>query len=250
MEAAAQAAVVDPSRVGGKAIVPSSARRASGARHAAPKHRVVATALERARTTALELNITDVLAIIQAFRSGQERFHIRPQNIDDDPSRAGGLIFVESRTQHAARRLHPKAAKVDRWRNGGGKNGLIVYDIPSDLVSDECDLLCRRRGFVERPRQGQTDHTQLRYHQFTVAKKGPSPADSDVFLYHVLPADTPAERARRPRRQCTKMCAIAKEGDCEGGRLRRGEDEQEQGQHAGEPQRLLVGRDNLEAAKA
>ena len=106
--------------------------------------------------------------------------------------------------------MYSPVTQADKWRNTGGKNGLLLRPVPPELVGGETGLeLARRRGIVSRARPGQP---QLKYVQFRIGrglnkskkeqKKGansPEPGESKpetVLLFQVVGE---AGAAARPR---------------------------------------------------
>ena len=92
---------------------------------------------------------------------------------------AVGSLFLEERSD-ARRHKHKQA---DRWRNAGGKNGLLVRRVPPHVVGGAPGLeLARRRGFVHRAAA-----PKLKYVQFELKRMGASPApDSSTNTFVLL----------------------------------------------------------------
>lgn len=92
------------------------------------------------------------------------------------------LVFAEPTS--AMRR---KTKGSDKWRNTGGKNAVVCFPVPPNLIAggQQAGLyVARRTGKIRRP--GQAD---LTYHQFNIDESEfPEARSGTVTLYHILPA--------------------------------------------------------------
>ena len=149
---------------------------------------IMAELVRRARRR--QMMTEEVLLAMQYWRSsarGPIDLPSRPPRIEmDHPDELAVPLFAESRDTHATRRMHAKSAKFDRWRNSGGKRGVLCTAVPKELVNgQENVVLCRRKGFVDRD-----GRPMLRYFQFTLGRgPRPTPENSDLILYQVLVRD-------------------------------------------------------------
>ena len=83
------------------------------------------------------------------------------------------------KSSDARRHKHKQA---DRWRNAGGKNGLLVRQVPPQVVGGAPGLeLARRRGFVHRAAA-----PKLKYVQFELKRMGASPTPDSSTNTFVL----------------------------------------------------------------
>ena len=157
---------------------------------------VMAELIRRARRR--QMMTEEVLLAMQYWRSSEQGpidLPSRPPRIEiDHPDELAVPLFAESRDTHATRRMHAKSAKFDRWRNSGGKRGVLCSDVPPQLVNgQENVVLCRRKGFVDRD-----GRPMLRYFQFTLGRgPRPTPENSNLILYQVLVREGRPEPMRR-----------------------------------------------------
>ena len=123
--------------------------------------------LVRAGVAPQSLEDAAALLALAAGGSGDElkrRFPARPWELGPH---AVGSLFLE-KSSDARRHKHKQA---DRWRNAGGKNGLLVRQVPPQVVGGAPGLeLARRRGFVHRAAA-----PKLKYVQFELKRMGASP---------------------------------------------------------------------------
>ena len=134
--------------------------------------------LVRAGVAPQSLEDAAALLALAAGGSGDElkrRFPARPWELGPH---AVGSLFLE-KSSDARRHKHKQA---DRWRNAGGKNGLLVRQVPPHVVGGAPGLeLARRRGFVHRAAA-----PKLKYVQFELKRMGASPTPDSSTNTFVL----------------------------------------------------------------
>ena len=120
------------------------------------------------------------------------RYHEEP-NLDTRPARLPSTVppelrlFAELTSMPRRKSTVPKSTtKADEWRNSGGKNACVCFEVQPELIFDgEGDglFLARRTGKLKR--DGEVD---LTYHQFNIDRTArPGSRGGQVTIYHILP---------------------------------------------------------------
>ena len=117
----------------------------------------------------------------------------RPWVMDDEGT--VGCLYLED-LSHTRRHKHK--SPYDKWRNSGGKRGLLLRAVPPALVGGAEGVgLARRRGFVHRGGPRSTE--MLKYVQFSIevaevaeGSEAKKPFFDKLLLYQVISKAAPA----------------------------------------------------------
>jgi hypothetical protein len=120
------------------------------------------------------------------------RYHEEP-NLDTRPARLPSTVppelrlFAELTSMPRRKSTVPKSTtKADEWRNSGGKNACVCFEVQPELIFDgEGDGLFLARRIGKLKRDGEVD---LTYHQFNIDRTArPGSRGGQVTIYHILP---------------------------------------------------------------
>jgi hypothetical protein len=121
------------------------------------------------------------------------RHHEHP-NLQPRPTRLPSIMppelrfFAERTTmpRRGARVFNSSTTLADEWRNSGGKNACVCFEVQPELIFDGQGgglFLARRTGKIRR--DGAVD---LTYHQFNIDRSTrPGSRSGKVTIYHILP---------------------------------------------------------------